>query len=499
MKAIMVMFDTLNRHFLPNYGCDWTHAPNFKRLSERTVTFENAWVGSMPCMPARRDMHTGRLAFTHRSWGPIEPFDDSLPEILKNNGIHTHLVTDHYHYFEEGGGNYHTRYSSWEFNRGQEWDPWKGEVKDPELPEIRPGLERQKNRQNWVNRKHMDTPEKQSIAKTFDQGLEFIRTNREEDNWFLQIETFDPHEPYFTHDKHKSLYPHDYDGAHIDWPEYRPVNETDRDAIEHVRYQYAADLSLCDEHLGRVLDQMDELDLWDDTMLIVCTDHGFLLSEHDWWGKNRMPLYNEIAHIPLFIWDPRCGKKDERRKSIVQFIDFAPTLLDLFGLDPTPDMMGQSLAGILETDTPNRDTALFGLFGGHVNITDGRWVYMRGPVTTDNTPLYQYTLMPTHLPHTFNVEELQDIQLQEPFPFTKGCRTMKIASGPVHQSIQHEFGTLLFDLESDYGQLTPVTDTTAEERMTNLLIREMKHLDAPPDQFERLGLDVSRSSTTSST
>ena len=107
--------------------------------------------------------------------------------------------------------------------------------------------------------------------------------------------------------------------------------------------------------------------------------------------------------------------------------------------------------------------------------------------------------MPTHLPHTFNVEELQDIQLQEPFPFTKGCRTMKIASGPVHQSIQHEFGTLLFDLESDYGQLTPVTDTTAEERMTNLLIREMKHLDAPPDQFERLGLDVSRSSTTSST
>ena len=161
--------------------------------------------------------------------------------------------------------------------------------------------------------------------------------------------------------------------------------------------------------------------------------------------------------------------------------------------------MGQSLAEILAVDTPNRDTALFGLFGGHVNITDGRWVYMRGPVTTDNPPLYQYTLMPTHLPHTFNVEELQDIQLQEPFRFTKGCRTMKIASGPVHQSIQHEFGTLLFDLESDYGQTTPVTDTAAEERMTNLLIREMKRLDAPPDQYERLGLGVSRSSTTSLT
>ena len=165
MKAIMVMFDTLNRHFLPNYGCDWIHAPNFNRLNDRTVTFDNAWVGSMPCMPARRDLHTGRLSFLHRSWGPIEPFDDSLPEILKRNGVHTHLVTDHYHYFEEGGATYHTRYSSWEFNRGQEWDPWKGEVKDPELPEIYPGLERQKNRQNWINRKYMDAPEKQSIAQ----------------------------------------------------------------------------------------------------------------------------------------------------------------------------------------------------------------------------------------------------------------------------------------------------------------------------------------------
>ena len=112
----------------------------------------------------------------------------------------------------------------------------------------------------------MDTPEKQSIAQTFDKWLEFMLTNSEEDNWFLQIETFDPNEPYFTNDKHKSLYPHDFDGAHIDWPEYRPVNETDRKAIEHVRYQYAADLSLCDEHLGRVLDLMDELELWEDIL-----------------------------------------------------------------------------------------------------------------------------------------------------------------------------------------------------------------------------------------
>ena len=59
MKAIMVMFDTLNRRMLPPYGCDWMHAPNFERLAKRTVTYDNAYVASMPCMPARRELHTG--------------------------------------------------------------------------------------------------------------------------------------------------------------------------------------------------------------------------------------------------------------------------------------------------------------------------------------------------------------------------------------------------------------------------------------------------------
>ena len=67
-------------------GALWRHArsptPNFDRLAERAVTFDSHYVGSMPCMPARRDMQTGRLDFLHRSWGPLEPFDNSFPELL---------------------------------------------------------------------------------------------------------------------------------------------------------------------------------------------------------------------------------------------------------------------------------------------------------------------------------------------------------------------------------------------------------------------------------
>ena len=134
MKAIMVMFDSLNRHMLPPYGCEWTQMPNFERLARRSVLFENNYVGSMPCMPARRELHTGRYNFLHRSWGPLEPFDDSMPEILRENGVYSHLVSDHGHYWEDGGGTYHTRYSSWELARGHEGDPWKGHVADPEIP-----------------------------------------------------------------------------------------------------------------------------------------------------------------------------------------------------------------------------------------------------------------------------------------------------------------------------------------------------------------------------
>ena len=135
MKAIMVMFDSLNRRMLPPYGNDWVHAPNFQRLAERTAVFDSCFVGSMPCMPARRELHTGRYNFLHRSWTPLEPFDDSMPEILKKNKVHTHLVTDHQHYWEDGGATYHNRYSTYEFVRGQEGDYWKGHINSPvEIP-----------------------------------------------------------------------------------------------------------------------------------------------------------------------------------------------------------------------------------------------------------------------------------------------------------------------------------------------------------------------------
>lgn len=492
MKAIMVMFDSLNRRMLPPYGCDWVHAPNFKRLAEKTVTFENSWVGSMPCMPARRELHTGRYNFLHRGWGPIEPFDDSVPEMLKNSGVHTHLTSDHYHYWEEGGANYHTRYSTWECHRGQEGDHWIGDLNDPAIP--RHNTYRGKwGRQDWVNRSYMPNQEDLPQARTFESGLEFIERNRNQDSWFLQIETFDPHEPFYAPKKYQDLYDWDFSQTPVDWPDYRRVAEGEGNLVKHFRYCQAALTSMCDDYLGRVIDKMDELDMWDDTMLMVCTDHGFLIGEHNWYSKCVMPFYNEVAHTPFFVWDPRTKIAGERRKSIVQTIDWGPSLLDFFGVSATENMCGKPIRGVMENDTPIRQAGLFGVFGGHVNVTDGRHVYMRAPAEKENQPLFEYTLMPTHMRRTFAPEEFEGVSLAEPFSFTKECRTMKVrAKAHPWNRTAYDSGTLLFDIEQDPKQEHPIDDPSVEKQMTKHLIAEMEATEAPLEQYERLGLRKDR-------
>lgn len=490
MKAIMVMFDSLRRDMIPPYGGDII-APNFARLARRSVTFENCYAGSLPCMPARRELHTGRYNFLHRSWGPLEHYDDSMPQLLKEHGVYTHLTTDHWHYWEEGGMNYHLRYNSFEGVRGQEGDPWKGHVKW-DVPEHIDGRQDACGRQEYVNRWHMRQEEDQSIAVNFSNGLEFIHANHGADNWFLQLETFDPHEPFFAPDKYKDLYPDDYKGIMFDWPSYHPVRESEEQQ-EHCVNRYKALVSMCDAYLGKVLDAMDEYGLWEDTMLIVNTDHGFLLTEHNWWGKVMMPYYNEIAHTPFFVWDPRLGFAGERRGALVQTIDIAPTLLEFFGVAIPPDMEGRPLRATMEHDAPIREFALFGQHGVHVNVTDGRYVYMRVPVKEDE--LYNYVQMMATYPGSGGLEEWHTAELHPGFAFTKGSPLLRIKGGYGIKSLQFpprallEYDHLLFDMESDPGQQHPLKDKVLEEYMIRGMVSCMKKNDAPPEQYVRLGLE----------
>jgi hypothetical protein len=234
---------------------------------------------------------------------------------------------------------------------------------------------------------------------------------------------------------------------------------------------------------------MDELELWSDTLLVVWTDHGFLLGEHDCWAKVWMPFYQEIANTPFFVWDPRSGRRGERRDSLVQpSIDLGPTLLEYFGLEPTPHMLGKPLAGVVADDTPVREAALFGMHGGQVNVTDGRYVHMRARAREDNQPLFNYTLMPTAMRGFLSQDSLRQAELAPPFTFGKGCPTLKVPTPgwPGLRGRAHE--TLLWDVQNDPQQTQPLQDPDVEERMTGHLVRLMRECDAPQEQWERLGL-----------
>lgn len=496
MRAIMVMFDSLNRRFLEPYGCDFTKTPNFKRLAEKTACFDNFYVGSLPCMPARRDLQTGRYSFLHRSWGPMEPFDNSMPHTLRENGIYTRLVSDHGHYWETGGCTYHTMYSSWECKRGQEADPWSLRTDDPEIPDHVPTMREFTHpewwRNNWCNRELYRQRNEWPSDMVFDDGLEFLALNADKDNWFLQIETFSPHEPFDAPDDAASQIGDNYDGPHFDWPSYAPVSETP-EQVSHMRKRYSAVLSVCDKNLGCVLDFMDEHDMWKDTMLIVNTDHGFLLGEKDWWAKSVMPCYNELANTPFFLWDPRVAVRGLHRQALCQTIDIPATLLEYFGVPLAPEMQGKPMRPVLESDKPLREYAIFGFHGSFVNITDGRWLYMRSAASVGNSPLYEYTLMPTHQETLFSPKELANAEIRGPLPFTKGAKVMKI---PVPSRLANatfcnsfQYGNMLFDLRSDPEQLNPLDNPDLEARMINAMLEQLRESSAPEEQYARLGLD----------
>ena len=505
MKAVFVLFDSLNRHILGAYGGSRVPTPNFDRLAARSVTFDNHYVGSLPCMPARRDMLTGRHTFLHRSWGPLEPFDNAFPQILHGAaGVYSHLITDHFHYWEDGGATYHNRYDSYEFVRGQEGDPWKAMVQ-PHWERLREmyharqfTTERRKYfSQNIINREFIREEKDFPSVQCFAHGFDFLDQNRDADNWLLQIETFDPHEPFHAPDRFKESFDTGWKGPIRDWPRYGRVDELPEEC-EELRANYYAVMAMCDHLLGQLLDYFDSHDLWKDTALVVTTDHGFLLGEHDFWAKNRMNLYEEVAHIPLFLHDPRAPEKaGTRTNSLTQSIDIAPTFLDLFGVAPAPEMEGFSLFGMTANEV-RRPGALFGYFGGAVNVADGRYTYHRFPADLATQEIYQYTVMPTHIFAPFSPEELSKAELSEPFPFTKGAKLLKVPvaeRSPMYTTYGPgallESDTRLYDLATDPGQNTPLHDDAEEARLIGVMTDLMKANQAPPEAFSRLEFDAS--------
>ncbi|WP_101295814.1 sulfatase-like hydrolase/transferase [Halegenticoccus soli] len=505
MKLLFVSIDSLNRHFLdvydPNVDLD-VETENLDRFAERSAVFDAHYAGSLPCMPARREWLTGTQEFLWRPWGPIEPFDTSVPRALRAEDVITELITDHYHYFQHGSGGYYEDFNGFEFIRGHEYDAWKTTPREPSSSPIHdqlgfavpddPSGFGYLNPVQYVRNADGFDQERDSFApKVFSETADWLRRNEKWDDWFLYVDSFDVHEPFHLPEPYASMYTDEdpRDPELTFWPPYgrtdRGESELSERELDFVRSQFAGKLTMTDRWFGRVLDVLDDRNLWEETVVVVTSDHGFYLGEHGWVGKPfEAPLYNVLAHTPLFIWHPDAARTGERIEALTAAVDLNATLLDVFGIVEESGPHSRSLLPLLDGEVDAvRDWALYGYWGSSVNVTDSKYTYLH-PCNAEIGSFCHSTRMIN--PHSWFTPP-------KPRPDAASGEFLPYAEVPVWRyaapSYARHSEPLLFDVEEDPWQEKRLTsDPDESDRMCDLLVAALDELETPSHQYDRLNL-----------
>ncbi len=496
-NAVVILLDSLNRHMLGAYGGSEFATPNLDAFARTAVRFDNHHTGSLPCMPARHDILCGALDFLWRPWGSVEIWEDAITYELHKAGVVSQLVSDHPHLFETGGENYHVDFTAWAYERGHEGDPWKTRP-DPSwagAPIFGRDHMPYHDSRGWF-RDESDFPG----PRTMMAAARWIEENAGwHDRFFLFIDEFDPHEPFDTPEPWASMYDPDYEGPPMIWPPYMQgaveKGVLSPAAARRLRASYGAKLSMIDHWLGQVLQALEDKDLADDTLVMVCTDHGHYLGEKDIWGKPGVPIYNTLGHIPLMIRHP--GIAPGVCDALTTSVDLFATLADLFGVQVRQRTHGRSLLPVLRGEAGSvRDHLLTGVWGREVHLVTPEWKYARAAAGA-NAPLSmmsnRWSTMPTHLidrhvalpppDHRAFLDRMpgsdipvihQPYSAGDPLPFWARTRSS---------------GHYLFDRTSDPGEVRNLAGGAQEAEAARRLSQALKAIEAPESQFVRLGLD----------
>ncbi|NOZ24455.1 MAG: sulfatase [Planctomycetes bacterium] len=499
MNVILIMVDSLNRTYLSPYGAD-IQTPNFERLARRCATMERHWTGSMPTMPCRREVHAGIHEYLWRGWGPLEPFDVTLAQMSREKGQVAMLLTDCYHYFQEGSGNYHMDFTGWEFFRGHETDNWVTDPIDP--PRIYHKMLEEKGEKGaaYMRNTARFRDERDFFGpRLLRRAAEWLDENHTHKNFFLMIDSFDVHEPFHVPPPYDRMYDPDFTGEWSIWNNYGPLDSFDAAVARHIRAQYMGKITMFDKWLGVVLDRIDRYGLWDNTLVMLTSDHGHHLGEHGWVGKNKAPFFTHLTNIPFFLSCPGMKPKPgSRSKMLTSQIDMYPTIAEALGLKIPKDytVHGYSMLPALRGKVKKiRDIAHTGYFGMPVVVTDGRYALHKMPARPDNAPLCSYGINLEGF-HKRSVNPYQKAMTGRFLPYTDAI----VYKNPLRQlkSFEKETETgkdaqadLLFDLNvgDDISQDVYKKNPKIVARLTRELIKEFERIRAPAEQFMRLGLD----------
>jgi len=378
------MLDSLRPDHLGCYGNSWIKTPNIDRFASESIVFERAYAEGMATLPVRTALFTGRYTLMWRGWQHLEPSDVTLAEILWDAGYTSALITDTYHLHKPKMG-YERGFDYVQFIRGQEADPY---VVDPkvkiDLSKWHPkNYYTEKDKHDFIqylkNRAHWRNEEDHFVAQVVKAGIRWLEEQVERgkrDKLFLWLDSFDPHEPWDPPKEYYQLYaPKEYEDLPIIQPfiggkEGGFVKHFTLSEIRHIRAQYAGEVTLVDKWIGQFLDKIKDLGLWENSLIILISDHGEPLGEHGIIRKVRPWPYEELSRIVLMIKTPENIGKRGRIRTFVQTPDILPTILDIIKLPEerspwsvTPQIQGKSLLPIiLKEEETLRDYAIAGHF-----------------------------------------------------------------------------------------------------------------------------------------
>ncbi|WP_299949488.1 sulfatase-like hydrolase/transferase [uncultured Ruegeria sp.] len=506
MNIILILVDSLNKEALRIYN-DQTECktPALTDFAAKSHVFDNYFISSLPCMPARRELFSGRKEFLWRPWGPLEIFDPRLPQEIQKQGYNTAMVTDHYHYWEETANGYMESFMSLNMIRGHETDyyelPTNGDVPKwvDKMSEFRSTYHM---RQYWENVKEFKDECDFFPAKTFTAANEWLDKYADRSPFFLQVESFDVHEPFHVPPPYDNMYTGDLEGTADDyniWPPYQVYADQDAffaqttpEELAFLKAQYYGKTTMVDIWLGKFFDKLSALNLWEDTMVVFTTDHGHDLGERGCFGK-QFPHYDSHANIPLIVWHPKSKGDGRRVSALVQNVDLFATLVEASGgKAPENTRHSQSFLSVLDGGKEARADLTYGTFGQGICITDGEWTLFKAPV--DGKPLYTYsTMISTPLIVDNPVDgrmgkapppPVDQDQFDSTVPYPMWKTPIKI------DPRTHE--DFLFNRVDDPGQKKNLWHSHPEQRgrLLGLLCARMAEEGCPGEQFERLGLDT---------
>ncbi len=368
LNVLFIIADDLNRS-LPCYGQPIVKTPNLDRLAARAVRFDRAYCQYPVCSPSRVSFLSGRRPEQTRMYGNEDAsrtpsLKDAvfMPEYFRQQGYFTARVGKVFHIgrdvpecwdvTEEGTPDGKVIY--------QPQEPEKLGLTDSIVKEDRLDGDTGEGG-HWyklkpVEEKLIDPNTARRVSELIEQGTKGGKP------FFVACGFRRPHLPWMVPNDFFELYAPEKLPLPVMGNVPRPGGDPKKPAASDASRRaalrgYLACISFMDRQLGRVLDTMDRLKLWDNTIVVMLGDNGYHLGTRGgYWGKGTP--YEESCGVPLLIAAP--GKAQATGcQRVVEYVDFYPTLADLCGLPAPRDVAGRSLSPLLADPSAPWDHAAF--------------------------------------------------------------------------------------------------------------------------------------------